>query len=150
MEELNLEALLPRLDSLLGWVSFLVRILVMAGPLCMLGLGLYYFLAAPPEANHSAGYRFRYGMARVGSWRFMQKIAGGVFGVLGLVLTIVMACICAGFANAPLPDQVMKALPLLLWEIGLLVVAIVGINLTVIVFYDSEGNRRKDFKDIRL
>ena len=150
MEELNLAALIPKLDTLLGWVSFLVRILVMAGPLCMLGLGLYYFLAAPPEANHSAGYRFRYGMARVGSWRFMQKVAGAVFGALGLVLTVVMACICAGFADAPLPDQVMKAIPLLLWEIGLLVAAIVGINVTVIVVFDSEGNRRKDFKGIKL
>ena len=150
MDELNLEALLPELDSLLGWVSFLVRILVMAGPLCMLGLGLYYFLAPPPEANHSAGYRFRYGMARVGSWRFMQKVAGAVLGTLGLVLTIVMACICAGFANAPLPDQVMKAIWLLVWEIGLLAVAIAGINVTVIVVFDSEGNRRRDFKGMRL
>lgn len=150
MDELNLAALLPKLDTLLGWVSFLVRILVMAGPLCMLGLGLYYFLAAPPEANHSAGYRFRYGMARVGSWRFMQKTAGAVLGLLGLVLTIVMSCLCAGFADAPLPDQVMKAIPLLLWQIGLLIAAIVIINVTVIAVYDSEGNRRRDFKGMRL
>ena len=150
MDELNLEGLLPKLDSLLGWVSFLVRLLVMAGPLCMLGLGLYYFLAAPPEANHTAGYRFRYGMARVGSWRFMQKLAGAVFGGLGLVLTIVMTCLCAGFADEPLLDQAMAAIPLLLWQIGLLVVAIVAINVTVIAVYDSEGNRRKDFKGMRL
>ena len=150
MEELNLAALLPKLDSLLGWVSFLVRILVMAGPLCMLGLGLYYFLAAPPEANHTAGYRFRYGMARVESWRFMQKVAGGVLGALGLVLTIVMACVCAGFADAPLPEQGMQAIQLLLWQLGLLLAAVVGINVTVVVVYDSEGNRRRDFKNVRL
>ena len=80
----------------------------------------------------------------------MQKVAGAVLGTLGLVLTIVMACICAGFANAPLPDQVMKAIWLLVWEIGLLAVAIAGINVTVIVVFDSEGNRRKDFKGIKF
>lgn len=150
MEELNLDALIPELDSLLGWVGFLVRILVMAGPLCLLGLGLYEFLAAPPEANHSAGYRFHYGMAKVESWQFMQKLAGTVLGLLGLVLTIVMACCCAAMGSLPLPELAMRAVALLLWQIGLLVVAVVGINVTVIVVFDSEGNRRKDFKNIRL
>lgn len=150
MDELNLGALIPKLDTLLGWVTFLVRILVMAGPLCLLGLGLYYFLAAPPEANHTAGYRFRYGMAKVRSWQFMQKVAGSVFGLLGLVLTIVMACICVRQAELALPELVLAAIPLLLWQIGLLVAAIVVINVTVIVFYDSEGNRRSDFRGMKL
>jgi hypothetical protein len=143
MDELNLEALLPELDSLLGWVSFLVRILVMAGPLCMLGLGLYYFLAPPPEANHSAGYRFRYGMARVGSWQFMQKLAGIVYSITGLLLTVIMAFLCARFKYLAPMDMVMTAGKMILWEVGALIVATLGINVTVMILFDHKGKRRK-------
>ena len=79
---------LPSLESLLGKLDLLVRVLVMAGPLALLGLGLYYFLLPPKEANHSAGYRFRYGMRKVKVWKFMQRIAGMVYSLVGLVLTV--------------------------------------------------------------
>ena len=46
--EFDVAAFLPQLDTLLGWVEMILRILVMAGPLMMLGFGLLY-LQAPPK-----------------------------------------------------------------------------------------------------
>ena len=149
MDELNLEALLPELDSLLGWVSFLVRILVMAGPLCMLGLGLYYFLAPPPEANHSAGYRFRYAMSRVGVWRFTQRLAGMVYAGTGLLLTIIMAIVCARFDSMGANGMVWCAVKCIGWELGVILAATIGVDVTVIALYDSEGNRRSEFRGFK-
>lgn len=150
MEELNLGALVPSLASLLGGLDLLLRIFVMAGPLAMLGLGLFYFLAAPKEANWLAGYRFRYGMAKVASWQFMQRLAGIVYAATGLLLTVIMSFFCAGFSKYTPMDMTLRAGKLIVWELALLLAATVAINITVMIRYDSEGNRRSDFKGIKL
>lgn len=150
MDDLDLGSLIPSLDSLLGWLDLVLRVAVMAGPLAMLGLGLFYFLAAPKEANWTAGYRFRYGMAKVQSWQFMQRLAGMVFSGTGLVLTVIMAICCAGFKQLPPMDMAMEAGKLILWELGILVAAKIGVNVTVIALFDSEGNRRSDFRGMKI
>ncbi|MBQ7344963.1 MAG: SdpI family protein [Oscillospiraceae bacterium] len=150
MDDLDLGSLIPSLDSLLGWLDLVLRVAVMAGPLAMLGLGLFYFLAAPKEANWTAGYRFRYGMAKVQSWQFMQRLAGIVFSGAGLVLTVIMTICCAGFKQLPPMDMAMEAGKLILWELVILVVAKIGINVTVIALFDSEGNRRSDFRGMKI
>ena len=142
--ELDLGALIPSVDTLLGKLDLLMRILVMAGPLCLFGFGLFYFLFPPKEANYKAGYRFRYGMSRIEVWQFMQRLAGMVYGILGLVLTVVMGIICTGFASLSAPDMVWKAIRCLLWEIGFVMLAGIAINLTVMMRYDHKGYRRRE------
>lgn len=148
MDEFDIGSLIPSLESLLGKLDLLMRICVMAGPLALLGLGLYYFLAPPSEANHSAGYRFRYGMSKVKVWRFMQRVAGMVYSGVGLVLTVVMAIICISFGKMEAPDMLWAAVECILWELGIIVVATAAINITVIVVYDSQGNNRQEMREL--
>ena len=148
MDGLDLGKWIPSLDSLLDKLDLLLRILVMAGPLALLGLGLYYFLTPPNEANYSAGYRFRYGMSRVKVWRFMQRIAGMVYSAAGLVLTVVMAIICIFFGKMEAPDMVWTAAKCILWELGIVAAATAAINITVMVFYDRQGNDRKEMREL--
>lgn len=148
MDDFDIGSLIPSLDSLLSKLDLLLRVLVMAGPLALLGLGLYYFLAPPNEANHSAGYRFRYGMSRVKVWRFMQRIAGMVYSGTGLILTVVMAIICIGFGKMEAPDMVWAAVKCILWELGIIAAATAAINITVMVVYDSHGNSRKEMREL--
>lgn len=153
MDDFDIGALIPSLESLLDKLGLLLGLLVMAGPLALLGFGLYYFLAPPKEANHSAGYRFRYGMSRVRVWRFMQRIAGMVYTGTGAVLTLVMIIVCFGFGKMEAPELVWAALKCILWELGISAAATMGINITVMVVYDSQGNSRKEmrelFKDVK-
>lgn len=146
MEDLG--SLIPSLDSLLGKLDLLARVLVMAGPLALLGLGLYYFLLPPKEANHSAGYRFRYGMSKVKVWQFMQRIAGMVYSGVGLVLTVVMAIICIRFGAMEAEAMLWTAVKCILWELGIIALASLGINVTVVVFYDNQGNSRKEMREL--
>lgn len=148
MDEFDIGSLIPSLESLLGKLDLLMRICVMAGPLALLGLGLYYFLAPPSEANHSAGYRFRYGMSKVKVWRFMQRVAGMVYSGVGLVLTVVMAIICISFGKMEAPDMLWAAVECILWELGIIAVATAAINITVIVVYDSQGNNRQEMREL--
>ena len=148
MDEFDIGSLIPSLESLLGKLDLLLRILVMAGPLALMGLGLYYFLAPPGEANHSAGYRFRYGMTKVKVWQFMQRIAGMVYSGVGLVLTVVMAIVCIGFGDMEAPDMLWAAVKCILWELGIIAVATAVINITAIAVYDSQGNSRKEMREL--
>ena len=141
LEGFDLAALLPQLDTMLGKVELLTRIAVMVGPVVLLGMGLFYFLAAPKEANHSLGYRFYWGMSSVEAWQFTQRLAGAVWAVLGLVLTVVMALLCARFRGMEAMDMVWFALRLVLWELGLVAVSCLAIDITVLVFFDRKGSR---------
>lgn len=148
MDDLDIGSLIPSLEALLGKLDLLLRILIMVGPLALLGLGLYYFFAPPKEANYSAGYRFRYGMSRVKVWRFMQRIAGMIYSAVGLVLTVVMAIVCILLGGKDAPDMVWTAVKCILWELGLIAVATAAINITVMVVYDRQGNSRAEMRKL--
>ena len=137
-------SLLPKIDSILGWVELFVRICVMAAPLIMLGFGLCYLLLPAKEANHEAGYRFFWGMGSVDAWRFTQKVAGYAWTGLGMVLSVVMFFITSGFRGMDGMEMLDKAVRCILWEIGLIAVCCIGINILLIIRYDFQGRLRSE------
>ena len=147
MDNFDPAALLPDLSTVVGKVEFITRIAVMAGPVVLLTLGILYFFAAPKEANYRFGYRCYFGMGSEEAWRFTQRFAGLVWGVLGLVLTVVMLIITGSFAGNPIMDIIGKGAKCLLWEAGLILVSILGINLTAMLCYDRKGLRRRTYED---
>ena len=142
--EFTLTDVLPTVDTFFADMEPLLRFLVMVGPLVLLGLGLCYFLLPPKEANYSHGYRFRYGMSRVWVWQFMQRLAGIVFGALGLVLTVVMALLCMRLEGMEAMDALSFCAKCIGWEIGLVLLAHAAIDLTVVIRYDSKGTLRSE------
>ncbi len=142
LEDFDISKLLPDLGSMLGKVDLVLRILVLLAPLVILGLGLLYFLTPPKEANHSFGYRFYWGMSSVESWLFTQKLAGAVWSVLGFGMLVVMAILCGSFKGMQAMPMVEKAIKYLFWELGLIVISCVVIDIVVIVFFNSKGVRR--------
>lgn len=146
LSDFDISSLLPKLDSLLSKVELLARIVVMAGPVILLVLGLWYLLLPPKEANYAVGYRFFWGMSSVESWQFTQLVAGIVWSVLGLMLSLVMYLLSGGFRNKPLMDIVWKCVEYVFWEMGLLAVSCLIINLTVVFTFNSKGDRRREKK----
>lgn len=144
LENFDLANFLPQLDTLWGTVETLLRIFVMAGPLILLGLGLWYFLVPPKEANHHAGFRTWWGMGSVEAWLFTQKAAGIAFSVLGFVLTVVMAVICNGYRNMEPMDMIWSAITCILWQIGLALVCTLIIHLLALIVFDWKGVRRSE------
>lgn len=134
--------ILPDLEAFQGTLEVVLRIAVMVAPLVLLGLGLVYFLAPPKEANYTLGYRCRRGMASVEAWQFTQRLAGMVWSALGLVLCVIMAILCSRYRNMDANVMVWSAVKSILWELGLVIASCVGINITVIVYFDKTGTRR--------
>lgn len=143
MDGFDPASLLPELDSIFGWITFLCRLAVMAGPILLLVLGIVYLLLSPKEANHYLGYRCYYGMGSVEAWRFTQRLAGIVLGVLGLILTGVMLVLSGGFASMEMMDMVWRTVYCLIAEGALAFLANLAIGLVAMLRFDRRGNYRK-------
>ncbi len=148
MDGLDIAALLPDITVIMQYVTVLARLLTMVAPLSILGFGLCYYLAAPREANYSLGYRFRWGMGSVEAWKFTQQLAGIVWSILGLVMTVVFAIISSGFLHMEPMEMLMRAVACVLWEGGLIGAACIAIDITVFVRYDRQGNRRLSWREL--
>ncbi len=142
MDNFDPAALLPDLTSVVGVVEFLTRIAVLIGPIVLLMTGLGYFFLAPKEANHRFGYRCYFGMGSVEAWRFTQKLAGILWGALGLGLTAVMLLITGGFGGKEIMDIVGTGFTCLVWEAVLAAVSCLVINILVMLCFDKNGYRR--------
>ena len=143
MDDFDPATLLPELDALTANLAPVMRIAVLAGPLVLLVLGLLYLLVPPKEANHYFGYRTWFGMGSVDAWRFTQRLAGALWGVLGLVLTVVMWLRAGAFAELEVMDLLHSAGKCLLWEAVLVAVSVLTVNIWAAVRFDSKGERRK-------
>lgn len=144
--EMDPAALLPDLWAIFDKLDVALRILVLAGPLCLLGLGLLYLLAPPAEANHIFGYRHFWGMSSVEAWQFTQKTAGLVWTGLGLAMTVAMAFICNGYRDMAWEAMLFSALTSVIVELLLVVVSTFLINALVVLQFDRRGLRRSGRK----
>ena len=137
---------LPKIDTIMGWVTLLLRLAVMAGPVIILVLGLILIIAPPKEANYRFGYRCFFGMGSVEAWLHTQKIAGIIYGGLGIVLGIIMGIVCIGLKNKELIDAFTSAITWLIVQVGIVLLVYFGLWLYTAIVFDRHGNRRKDKK----
>lgn len=142
-EAIDLTKLVPEMDTLLGKVQTVTSVALMIGPIVMLIFGLWYFFLPPKEANYKAGFRTWFGMGSVEAWRFTQKLAGIVWGGLGLILSVIMLILCLGFGEKQLMEIANTALICLLWQAGLALISYLVICLIVTFRYNSLGYPRK-------
>ena len=143
MDGFDPAALLPDLSDLFGSLATLCRFAVMIGPVVLLVLGLAYLFLSPREANYYFGYRCYFGMGSVQAWRFTQRVAGMLFGGVGLILTIVMFVISGGFAQMEITDMVWKAAGCLAWQGGITLALTLLINFLAFFFFDAKGGPRR-------
>lgn len=142
----GVENLLPPLGSFLSGIKFWMILLMLVGPLLMLALGAMYYYKPPKEANFSWGFRTYFSMGSVEVWQFTQRLAGRIWMVLGGIMsgaTLVLGVLLS-FISA-------KAVTVgAVWIVGAELILVVGswiaINMTVLKFYDKNGNRRPGMK----
>ena len=140
---IDLAELLPKLDAVLGKVYPLLRLCLLIGPFCLLVLGLAYFFLSPREANRFFSYRCFFGMGSPEAWRTCQKLAGLVWSLMGAVMLVVMAIVSSDFGGMATDAAVVKTITCILWELGLVALSCVVIDLTMAVLYNRRGERRK-------
>ena len=142
MDGFDPAALLPDLTTVVGKVELVARIAVMVGPILLFVLGLLYCFAAPKEANYHFGYRCFFGMGSMDAWRFTQRLAGLIWGVLGLVLTVVMLFVCSSFRGMEVMPLVNRAALALAWQAALALISSLAVNIVVMTQFDAKGEHR--------
>ena len=147
MDAFDPASLLPELSEVFGTLPGICRFCVMIGPVVLLILGLAYLFLSPKEANWYFGYRCYYGMGSVYAWRFTQRFAGVVLSLTGIAMSIIIFVLSANFASMDVTDMVWKALELLAWEAGIVLLANVTINLTAALRFDRKGRHRRKNKE---
>ena len=135
-------SLLPDLTTVVGKVELIARIAVMVGPIILLILGALYCFASPKEANYHFGYRCYFGMGSIDAWRFTQRLAGMVWGALGLVLTVVMLIVCGSFRGMEIMPMITKAAVALVWQAALIGISALAVNIMVMTQFDAKGEHR--------
>lgn len=149
LEGFDLASMLPDLEKILGGLAQAVRFCVLAGPVVLIILGIWYLLLPPKEANHHVGYRTFWGMSSVEAWRFTQVVAGIVWTVLGIVLGIIMRKRCAAFDTMAPTEFVQLGVKYLIEELIAVVLSRVVIALPVLVVFNFRGYKRKWFRTAR-
>ena len=136
-------ALLPELDTFLGKLELAMRLCILAGPLLLLALGLWYRYAPPKQANYKIGFLTPWGMGSEKAWRYTQRLTGICFTVLGGALSLVMLIISFFLQADKALDMVNTALTCMLWQLGLVLVCWIGIQVMVALKFDWKGNVRQ-------
>ena len=143
MDAFDPASLLPEMSEIFGSLASVCRIAVMIGPVVMLIMGLAYLFLVPKEANWVFGYRCYFGMGSVQAWRSTQRLAGILFGGLGLVLTLLTMPKANGFAAMDVNAMVWEAVDCVVWQAVLALVATIAINVTAALRFDRKGELRK-------
>lgn len=143
MDAFDPASLLPEMSEVFGSLATVCRIAVMIGPVVMLIMGLAYLFLSPKEANWVFGYRCYFGMGSVYAWRTTQRLAGVVFGGLGLVLTLMTMPKAGNFAGMDVTQMVWQAVDCVVWQAVLALLATIAINVTAAIRFDRKGELRK-------
>lgn len=138
-----MDLIIPALGALLSDLRTWLTVAVLLGPILLLVMGLLYFFLPPKEANHKFGYRTYFGMGSIQAWRFTQWLAGLVWGVLGIGLTVAMVIVCIVNGGSTVDAFSSVALICLVVQAGLALLSWLGIEITVAICYDKDGRARR-------
>lgn len=135
LNSFSLEKYIPKLDSVMGWVQWLISLAIRVGPICILVLGLIYLLIPPKEANRKAGYRTYFGMGSVMAWNFTQRVAGILMIPTGILLTVIAYIKIGKFPDYDLMTMAQEAFGAIKFQVVCaLIIYIVMFVLTAILF----------------
>ncbi len=138
----ELEKLIPDLDKLVNWIHWLISFSVRIGPLCILFLGVIYFLIPPKEANHRFGYRTYFGMGSVEAWRFTQRVAGAIMTVSGLILHFIAKGAAKKFPEMTTMEMTERAFEIIRTQIIWILLIYVFMFLLTAVMFNRKGDYR--------
>ena len=148
LDGFDFASLIPHVEDILSIVAPTAKVLMLLGSFVMLAYGLYCLMLSPKEATYLAGYRFRWGMGSVQAWRFMQRFAGVIFTVLGLLCAIYMALHTRDVDDLSLMDLLATSIYYSLLQAGVALCGCLLTNFAVFLRYDLKGNRRYTWRQL--
>ncbi len=142
-DSFDLSKIVPDLSTFLGRLQLIAALAAMAGPLVLLGFGIWYYFFPLKEANRKAGFRTFFGMGSVEAWQYAQRLAGIVWGCLGAVLTVATIILCLTFGSKNAMQVAQTTIICMICQAVLAFLGWLAVTILVSLRYDKSGNRRK-------
>ena len=142
LNNFSLEKYIPKLDTLMGWVQWLISLAIRVGPICILVLGLIYLLIPPKEANWKAGYRTYFGMGSVMAWNFTQRVAGILMIPTGLLLTVIAYAKIGKFSDYDLMTMAQEAFGAIKFQVVCALIIYIFMFVLTAVMFTRNGDCR--------
>ena len=142
LNNFSLEKYIPKLDSVMGWVQWLISLAIRVGPICILVLGLIYLLIPPKEANWKAGYRTYFGMGSIMAWNFTQRVAGVLMIPTGLLLTVIAYAKIGKFSDYDLMTMAQKAFGAIIFQVVCALIIYIFMFVLTAVMFTRNGDCR--------
>ena len=142
LNNFSLEKYIPKLDTLMGWVQWLISLAIRVGPICILVLGLIYLLIPPKEANRKAGFRTYFGMGSVMAWNFTQRVSGLLMVPTGLILTLIAYAKVGKFSDMDLMTMAQSAVDAIKGQVICAFIIYVFMFVLTAVMFTRKGDCR--------
>jgi len=142
LNNFSLEKYIPKLDSLMGWVQWLISLAIRVGPICILVLGLIYLLIPPKEANRKAGFRTYFGMGSVMAWNFTQRVAGVLMIPTGILLTLIAYIKMGKFPDYDLMEMAQEAFGAIKFQVVCALIIYVFMFVLTAILFTRNGSCR--------
>ena len=142
LNNFSLEKYIPKLDTLMGWVQWLISLAIRVGPICILVLGLIYLLIPPKEANRKAGYRTYFGMGSIMAWNFTQRVAGVLMIPTGLLLTVIAYGKIGKFSDYDLMTMAQEAFGAIKFQVVCALIIYIFMFVLTAVMFTRNGDCR--------
>ncbi len=136
-------ALLPNISFVVGLITFLSRLAILAIPALLLAFGYFYYFKPVRKISRTAGYRTYFGMGSQEAWDFIQHLAGFVFLILGGVMTLAALVISIILFWKNTIDLLTISAVCLAIEAIATALAVLTLNILMAVRYDRDGRKRK-------
>ncbi len=143
LQDFDIANLLPETDAFYTDLEGFGRLLVLAVPLVVLFLGLWYYFAPPKRAKDSPGFRTPCAMGSESAWRFTQKLAGICYIALGGGLSVIMLIVSLFFRGEAAMGMFTAVAICVILELVIIVAARLIIARMVSRAYSEDGKRRK-------
>ena len=97
LKEFDIANALPETAVFTTQLRWTMAILMLIGPLLLIGLGAWYYFLPRTRINDPLGFQ---GLQRIEdkkTWLFAQRLAGLGYGILGIALFVVFGVLCLFF-----------------------------------------------------
>ena len=131
LQDFDIANFLPEPDKFLRSLAGWTRLMVLAGPVVLLALGLWYLYGPAGEVRNTVGLRIFHVADNPKAWRYAKKLAGAAYSALGGGLTVVMFVISLFFSGKHGIGMITVALVCVILEFLLLIGTWIVINVLV-------------------
>lgn len=143
LQDFDVANFLPAPDKFLTGLTGWIRVILLAGPLLLLGIGLWDRYVSPKQHGSRLCFPMWVNVTGKKAWAYAQRLCNVTCLLLGGGLSVLMLIISLFFSGERGLAMIYVALVCMIIEFILVLIAWIGINILVGKAYGKNGNLRK-------